>query len=57
MMLEKPNRDNKYLVKYKTFGFTLQNPLSKWMILESKSENLAFYQISVIFISFFEHYV
>ena len=56
-MLEKPNRDNKYLVKYKTFGFTFQNPLSKWMILESKSENLAFYQISVIFISFFEHYV
>ena len=52
MMFEKPNKDNKYLVKYKIFGFTLQNPLSqrvKW-ILNSKSENLVFYQIFVIFI-------
>ena len=59
MMLEKPNKYNKYLVKYKIFGFTLQNPLLqrvKW-ILKSKSENLVFYQIFVIFIWFFQHHV
>ena len=32
MMLQKPNKDNKYLIKYCIFGFTFQNPLS---ILES----------------------
>ena len=28
-MLEKPNKDNKYLVKFEIFEFTFQNPLSK----------------------------
>ena len=58
-MLEKPNKDNKYLVKYKIFGFPLKNPLLqrvKW-ILKSISENLVFYQIFVIFIWFFQHHV
>ena len=31
MLLEKTNKDNKYLVKYLIFGFTFQNPLSKWI--------------------------
>ena len=29
-MLEKPDKDNKYFVKYEIFGFTFQNPLSKY---------------------------
>ena len=28
MMLEKTNKDNKYLVKYQIFRFSFQNPLS-----------------------------
>ena len=32
VMLEKPDKDNKYFVKYEIFGFTFQNPLSKYEI-------------------------